>query len=354
MSDTHLHDVALDEQYMDDQSTAAESRCEKTRPVEGDLPTGFVNKLSPPAGTDYWRCQSFMLLEDYELGFTHKSEKFLFETLTWRIDAYVYVVNSKPDDPNFSHNGGAVYVVLVHSGPAERGDIADSGLEYRFDVVLTPLVRGLGGVNGAAMKQLPALNIGTKNGDVTNYPLSFVQDMQMFRSKGNETFTFSAQYEDSVDIRKGQQPSTTLEASFLAKSQNTGKTELSNCDVTHLSDRRSSPVARDNDDISRHSRSEFFPFDDAHSFSSLISVFNTRSFFLPDGDGQDIYNSLPCFPTLYNWKLPVDALFVGAPKRHGADRLAQLLSVESTEFLLDAPHDWGNSCMDRLLATWSS
>ncbi|KAJ8502793.1 hypothetical protein ONZ45_g11425 [Pleurotus djamor] len=164
MSDTNLHDVALDEQYMDVQSTAAETRCEKTRPVEGDLPTGFVNKLSPPAGTDYWRC--------------------------------------KPDDPNFVHNGGAVYVVLVHSGSAALGSTASAGMEHCFDVFQAPSV---GGSAGAAMKQLPTSNSGTKNGDVTSYPLSFIQDMQMFRSNGNETFTFSAQYEDGLDIHKGQQ-----------------------------------------------------------------------------------------------------------------------------------------------------
>ncbi|KAJ8521701.1 hypothetical protein ONZ45_g1635 [Pleurotus djamor] len=124
------------------------------------------------------------------------------EVLTWRIDAYIYLVNARPDE-NFAANGGHVYVVLVHSGSAEAHDYTHNN-EYQYNVDFR------GDYDGATMYpllQLPVSGSGTSDPSTNsiNYPISFQQDMQMFTNNGNETFTFTASYEDNIIVQNGQQ-----------------------------------------------------------------------------------------------------------------------------------------------------
>ncbi|KAJ8494941.1 hypothetical protein ONZ45_g10535 [Pleurotus djamor] len=168
------------------------------------LPRAYSNKLTPPAGTDYWRRQTFNVLTDQQLIYHSHVPPFpdqdiLVETLTWNIDAYVYTVNARPGD-NFSEQGGAIYIVIVNSGSAATGSLVGGGMEYRYNVNMKSPPSG-----STTVKQLPPSNTGTTSGDNTNYPISFAQDMQMFKNSGNEVFTFPAQYEDSIDLRKGDQ-----------------------------------------------------------------------------------------------------------------------------------------------------
>ncbi|KAJ8462745.1 hypothetical protein ONZ45_g17825 [Pleurotus djamor] len=123
----------------------------------------------------------------------------LLTTLTWRVDAYVYATNAQPSS-DFASQGGAIYVVLVHSGAAATGQVVGGGMEYRYNVSLRYTRTGT-----SALKQLPPSNTATHSGDSWNYPISFAQDMQMFNNGGNDIFTFPAQYEDSLDLYKGQQ-----------------------------------------------------------------------------------------------------------------------------------------------------
>ncbi|KAJ8502790.1 hypothetical protein ONZ45_g11428 [Pleurotus djamor] len=153
----------------------------------------FVDKLVPPPGTDYWRSQNLVVMDNLELP---KASGTVYETLTWRVNAYIYVVNAKPGD-SFQQDGGVIYVVLVHTGSAAA---KDGSLEYRYDVAMKSPPSG-----SAAVKQLPPSNSGTKNGDIMSYALSFAKDMQMFKSGGNEGITFPAQYEDSIAFFKGRQ-----------------------------------------------------------------------------------------------------------------------------------------------------
>ncbi|KAJ8517441.1 hypothetical protein ONZ45_g5368 [Pleurotus djamor] len=171
---------------------------------ERPLPKAYLNKLTPPAGTDYWRKQTFNVFTNQQLLYHFYAPPFideydLVETLTWNIDAYVYTVNAPPGD-DFAEQGGAIYVILVHSGSAATGHLVGGGMEYRYNVNMKSPPSG-----SATVKQLPPSNSGVTSGDNTNYPISFAQDMQMFKNGGNEIFTFLAQYEDSIDLRKGDQ-----------------------------------------------------------------------------------------------------------------------------------------------------
>ncbi|KAJ8507053.1 hypothetical protein ONZ45_g10544 [Pleurotus djamor] len=176
-----------------------EDHCSPIKLVERSLPLGYINRLTPPAGTNFWRHQTFNVMRNQELTFTILNSTFLLETLTWNIDAYVYAVNAHPGS-DFTGRGGLIYVVLVHSGSAATGQMVGAGTEYRYNVTMKSPPSG-----AAALKQFPPSNSGIINGDNTNYTISFAQDMQMFKNGGNELFTFQSQYEDSLDLRKGEQ-----------------------------------------------------------------------------------------------------------------------------------------------------
>ncbi|KAJ8494309.1 hypothetical protein ONZ45_g13276 [Pleurotus djamor] len=196
-TDTTLR--AKSEARLDD--TPKEQRT-PTKLEERKKPRTYVNKLTPPPGTNYWRHQILNIMQDQELIYKRDfpfNQETLVETLTWNIDAYIYIVDAQPGD-NFAGRGGSVYVVLVHTGSAATGAMVGPHMQYRYNVTMNSPPGG-----SSAMKQLPPSSSGTHNGDMWNYPISFTQDMQMFTDGGNQLTTFTAQYEDSVDIYKGQQ-----------------------------------------------------------------------------------------------------------------------------------------------------
>ncbi|KAJ8519677.1 hypothetical protein ONZ45_g3428 [Pleurotus djamor] len=153
----------------------------------------YLNKLTPPYGT-----LGFSLQSGYKPIWgpvSYAGHNYLY--LQWSIDAYVYVVGAFPDE-NFATNGGAVYVALVHSGSARSGSTVGPLYEYRYTV--TPTLTGL-----KPITQLPLSGTGVVQGDTTNYPIVFNQDMQMFRQNGTEAFTFPAQYENNIGLDDGIQ-----------------------------------------------------------------------------------------------------------------------------------------------------
>ncbi|KAJ8514795.1 hypothetical protein ONZ45_g7692 [Pleurotus djamor] len=138
--------------------------------VERDLPKGYINKLTPPPGTNYWRHQTFTIMKDKDLIFKADfpfDQETLVETLTWNIDAYVYTVDAQPGD-DFAERGGSVYVVLLHTGSAATGAMVGSDMSYRYSVTMSPAPGG-----SSAVKQLPPSNSGSHNGDMWNYPISY-------------------------------------------------------------------------------------------------------------------------------------------------------------------------------------
>ncbi|KAJ8488537.1 hypothetical protein ONZ45_g13913 [Pleurotus djamor] len=161
------------------------------RELERPLPR-YLNRLRPPYGTSFFRLQTFTPISGGISDITVSN----YLNLQWNIDAYVYVVGALPGE-EFAANGGSVYIALVHGGSASAGRPVIPSHEYRYSV--TP--KGA----GRAITQLPVSNTGVVNGDNTNYPIVFSQEMQMFRQNATEAFTFPAQYESSIDYYKGEQ-----------------------------------------------------------------------------------------------------------------------------------------------------
>ncbi|KAJ8487169.1 hypothetical protein ONZ45_g14430 [Pleurotus djamor] len=164
-----------------------------TRPPPSP-PTKRVSTLEPPQDANYWRSQAITVMETQKIRwlmdviFGHEVW-ILLETLTWRIDAYVYTANARPGK-TFAEEGGRVYVVLFHYGSARMGELAAKGLEYRYNVTMISPPP-----DSAAISQLPPLG----------NDIEFCQDMQMFKDNGNEIFTFRAQLEESLGLRDGEE-----------------------------------------------------------------------------------------------------------------------------------------------------
>ncbi|KAJ8502635.1 hypothetical protein ONZ45_g11566 [Pleurotus djamor] len=174
-------------------------------------PREYINQLTPPAGTSFWRHQTFTPFD--QVSVANLRDK--LATFTWRIDAYVYAVNAIPDE-NFASNGGLVYVVLVHSGAAATAKNIEPStmpvywpLEFEYDVSLP-------NSNGDSFMHQPTSNSGTQDGDTYKYTIAYAQDFQMFRNGGNEAFTFPAKYADDINFYMGEQ-SGTVQGSYAIR-----------------------------------------------------------------------------------------------------------------------------------------
>ncbi|KAJ8507812.1 hypothetical protein ONZ45_g9857 [Pleurotus djamor] len=149
-----------------------DDQCPPATPGNQNLPSTYINRLTPPPGTDFWRLQTFNVMTDQEIGGGAIVDA-PTQILTWNIDAYVYTVNARPGQ-DFSEQGGLIYVVLVHHGSAATGRVTNRSIEYRYNV-----------------------GIASPPPDT----IAFSQDMQMFRNAGNELATFPAQYENTIYLR---------------------------------------------------------------------------------------------------------------------------------------------------------
>ncbi len=78
------------------------------------------------------------------------------EELTWNVDLYKYVTGAKPSDPEFSKNGGMVYIVMVHSGTANNQNNARLN-KYGYRVIVPSTLN--------TVLHYPATGSGTKDGE---------------------------------------------------------------------------------------------------------------------------------------------------------------------------------------------
>ncbi|KAJ8461816.1 hypothetical protein ONZ45_g18162 [Pleurotus djamor] len=146
-------------------------------------PREYINQLTPPTDNSFWRHQTFTPFDQVTISVA----RYDIATITWRIDAYIYVSNAVPNG-DFVQKGGQIHVVLVHTGSAQTaaGVSLPSG-------------------KGSPVMQLPASNSGSKDGDTWTYTISFTQDFQMFSNGGNQTSTFSAKYVQDISYQMGEQ-----------------------------------------------------------------------------------------------------------------------------------------------------
>ncbi|KAL4259814.1 hypothetical protein AB1N83_011802 [Pleurotus pulmonarius] len=167
--------------------------------VERLVPREYITQLTPPIGTSFFKYQTATLFdnEPFEHVFMDVVT-ILIQTLTWKVDVYAYVTGAKPDE-DFEENGGAVVVVLVHSGwLSYNGRLGESVSRVTAPALL------------AAQAQLPPSGSGLENGEYWNYTISYQAAMNMFNNMGNDTFTFDAKYKEDFSRKNPQTGVTTL------------------------------------------------------------------------------------------------------------------------------------------------
>ncbi|KAK2467465.1 hypothetical protein APHAL10511_000320 [Amanita phalloides] len=133
--------------------------------------------LIPPIGTLYFK--------SYQYSVSGESYGW---TAVVNVTFYVYVTLVKPTDPNFTANGGKVYIIAVYSGSSQN---LDKGLH--FSLVYLPN-------NMSFDDQLPIPGSEVKNGDIRTYPIDFSQGMNMYSNGGNSNFIFNARYKRSFSL----------------------------------------------------------------------------------------------------------------------------------------------------------
>ncbi|KAJ8516032.1 hypothetical protein ONZ45_g6630 [Pleurotus djamor] len=159
----------------------------------GSLSSRYNNKLFPPIGTSWWRMDSYQVWKNKEVtGGTF---------ITWEFDAYIYAVNARPDR-KFRDNGGLVYIILAHRGFCYQWHLHEIKFWVKFPNDKLTLVKHFP-VEDDYDEAPPRGRRHEPDPMRRTYPISFQQTMQMFRSNGNEPFSFDAGYEDSLSLEKG-------------------------------------------------------------------------------------------------------------------------------------------------------
>ncbi|KAG9222121.1 hypothetical protein CCMSSC00406_0009572 [Pleurotus cornucopiae] len=141
--------------------------------------------LTPPPGTLYHQLKQFDIY-DNEVVVSNF-------TLTWQAEIHVYVAGGiKPDDPDFEAKGGAIYVVVCHTGSLEVAEKAYGDLTF---------VCGIDDADGRPYLHFPLSNAFRKTDDpkAVTYSFDFSQTFQML--KDNAPLSFNAQY--SIDFTLG-------------------------------------------------------------------------------------------------------------------------------------------------------
>ncbi|KAJ8515131.1 hypothetical protein ONZ45_g7410 [Pleurotus djamor] len=169
------------------------------------VPQKHVDKLTPPPGTSFWRHQRLTVFEQEYIGYQRLS----LASFTWRIDAYIYVIDAVPT-ASFAADGGSIYVVLVHTGSAQTAPNLEASvgwpytpLQFRFSVEVV-------GGEGAALLQLPPSNSGSNEGGTWKckaliFSQLFTQPDDMLPNHGAQTYTFPAEYSDDISFLEGEQ-----------------------------------------------------------------------------------------------------------------------------------------------------
>ncbi|KAJ8519427.1 hypothetical protein ONZ45_g3628 [Pleurotus djamor] len=163
----------------------------------------LVRALTPPIGTMFWKRTSFR----FDLDDINRP---LFFVGTWEVEVYLYVSSATPDDPSFEANGGAVTIIMVHTGflerrpwiplevdanaPEQDQEQAVPRMASHFEHTVTSTG------NLITRTQLPSDNsgeiVGNPDDQRRRYRISFRDELPMFRSGGNDHFVFHASYEE--------------------------------------------------------------------------------------------------------------------------------------------------------------
>ncbi|KAJ8495593.1 hypothetical protein ONZ45_g12784 [Pleurotus djamor] len=142
------------------------------------------NNLVPPAGTRYYRFERFPMITNRTLD--NRS------TVTWSIDAYVYLANAPPF-PTFTVDGGEVYVVLVHSGSATMNQRDVGTIFNKFTVQTSSPPKG-------AVVETHEPLVREYSYD-RNHPIDFSHEMNLFQpSNPTKPTPFKASYTSILDV----------------------------------------------------------------------------------------------------------------------------------------------------------
>ncbi|KAG9217991.1 hypothetical protein CCMSSC00406_0009811 [Pleurotus cornucopiae] len=138
-----------------------------------ETPREYINQLTPPIGTSFFKRQSVTLFDDERfyakfISIPESDLQVLVQTLTWKVDIYTYVTGATPDQEQFEANGGRGRSIYRVTAP-------------------TSVV---------SQKQLPPTGSGIKNEDYWNYTISYQEVMNMFNNGGNGTLNFDAKYKE--------------------------------------------------------------------------------------------------------------------------------------------------------------
>lgn len=95
-------------------------------------------------------------MQNYDVGVPASDSR-----VTWIVDIYIYVTGAIPTDPDFEANGGAVYMVIVHSGSINHASAQHHMMRTGYETYCGHLLELFH--PGRADAQLP-LPGGTDNG----------------------------------------------------------------------------------------------------------------------------------------------------------------------------------------------
>ena len=152
------------------------------------------DNLVPPAGTNFW-------FQPATYSFTSTS----LPTLNFNSSLYVYATSARPDKPDFSGNGGVVYILAKHSG------------RFPYPAPFYDILLHVGGTNTSSPvlqnddHQPKSFSSQDGSGNYT-YKIDFSRTLNLWRSKGNESFqhTITSKDEWSFNglVQSYEQPSS--------------------------------------------------------------------------------------------------------------------------------------------------
>ncbi|KAG9218308.1 hypothetical protein CCMSSC00406_0007321 [Pleurotus cornucopiae] len=140
--------------------------------------------LTPPTGTLYHKLKRFNIYDDEVIASIF--------TLTWQAEIHVYVTGGiKPDDEDFEAKGGAIHVVVCHTGSLAVAKNQTGDLTFSC---------GVDDVDSFPYVHLPLTDAIRTTGDpkASSYAFEFKQTFQML--KGNDPLSYVAQYSDDFTL----------------------------------------------------------------------------------------------------------------------------------------------------------
>ncbi|KAF4581693.1 hypothetical protein EYR40_002709 [Pleurotus pulmonarius] len=155
--------------------------------------------LTPPAGTLYHKLKRFNIYDNEAI-----TSRF---TLTWQAEIHVYVTGGiKPDDEDFVAKGGAIHVIVCHTGSLSVAQGQTGDLTFSC---------GLDDVDSFPYVHLPLTDATRGTGDpkVQSYTFDFKQTFQMI--KANKPLSYVAQYSNDFSLGYYTEYHTKLDAAAL-------------------------------------------------------------------------------------------------------------------------------------------